>query len=361
MAFVINLVYKTIWMNKVKVIISIICLSFGMLIGAVFISQGNQAVYSYNNYKRYMNFRNIILIETRVESHSNFLADMDLGLIEDLYTYNRVFDNILFYQDKSISNAFVVSTDYNFYTCFKEGYPIKGRWFRSKNEGVIGKDISMKYGISIGDYITVGINVYKISGILDMPYYSNTIIIPQESMNTKTTQNYYIKLSDSSEMSKNQLINELRANERISNILDEQQLFEKEKNRLFKGWTPTIILSAMAFIYGIINIKNIDKFYFHKRKTNYGILLGYGATDFHLFMFMYLESSLLAFISSIITYLSVYLLQYTNLNYIISMRVNSTILILVILLSQLYSFINAYSGVKNMKRLRVADIFKTTI
>jgi hypothetical protein len=330
-----------------------------MLIGAVFISQGNQAVYSYNNYKKYMNFRNIILIETRVESHSTFLADMDM--VDDIYTYNRVFDNILLYKDRSISNALVVSTDYNFYTCFKEGYPIKGGWFRSKNESVIGKDISMKYGINIGDYITVGFNVYKISGILEMPYYSNTIMIPQESLYTKKTQNYFIKLSDSSKMSKNQVIKYLRNNYSISKIFDEQQLFEKEKDRLFKGWTPTIIISAMAFVYGIINIKNIDKFYFHKRKINYGILLGYGATDLHLFIYMYLESSLLAFISSILTYLSVYLLQYTNLNYIISMRVNSTILILVILLSQLYSFVNAYNGVKTMKRLRVADIFKTII
>jgi len=63
MKYITRFVLNTAFQVKWKIAVIIACLSLGMVIERIFICQVNHEVSSYNTYKKYMNFENIIVIE----------------------------------------------------------------------------------------------------------------------------------------------------------------------------------------------------------------------------------------------------------------------------------------------------------
>ena len=53
---------QSLWRNKFTTIINIVCLTLGMLVAAIFISQANGAINTYNNYLKYMNLENVLIM-----------------------------------------------------------------------------------------------------------------------------------------------------------------------------------------------------------------------------------------------------------------------------------------------------------
>lgn len=288
----------------------------------------------------------------------------NLNFIKQIYGFHRVFENIVIHKDLSITGSQIYAADYGFYQCFSKDYPMEGEWIEGPDQCVIDAQIHRKYGIELGAEITVGNNNYKVAGILHMPHFASTIIIPKALINENRLNRltlylkYEGKLTEDNRKDLDAFLIKKAIDYRIG---DANMILSTEKNKLQRGWEPTIAISIIALLYGIVNIKNIEKFYFVRRKLTYGIILAYGASKKHIFFIMYLESGFLAFLSSILTYCGAYLLQYSRLNYIISMRVDVIIFFVILVLGQCYSILYSLLNLHSLYRKNVSGIFRNVI
>lgn len=364
MRYIISIVRRTLFRDKLKFFVFVICLSLGMLIGAIFISQANYAVNSYLNYKSTTNFED--MIKVRVENHGKEMSEFLVpDFVQELYVEKSFSENIVFYDDKIVSGAELLLMSKEFPELLKKTYPITGRWFQNEKECLIGNIVKGKYGVELGEQILIGSNTYEVVGILEIPYYDKSIIIDESllaTMEFNSSQcNYYLKHFNINE---NIMINFekylLKSWDKYS-IQDEKEIFKELKSRLFTGWTSSIIISVIGLIYGIINIRNIEKFYFYKKKKVYGIMLAYGARYSHIWLNIYLETGILAILSSFLTFIIVYGLGFTKLNTIITMKVDLLVFVFLFLIGQAYSLISSSDKLRQIKKKSIVDIFGSSI
>ena len=128
-----------------------------------------------------------------------------------------------------------------------------------------------------------------------------------------------------------------------------------------RGWGPSIVISVITFLYGIINLKNIDEFYYIKKKVTYGIMRAYGATRTQLLMTRYIESGVLAIISSTITFVIARLLQYTRLNDVITMKVDISIFIILLIMGQVFAMALSIINMSKLNKQEISDIVRDII
>jgi len=174
-------------------------------------------------------------------------------------------------------------------------------------------------------------------------------------------QDYYIFSNDTSDTAINMLENHLSKDLSHFRIFNGKTLIKNERNRLGRGWGPTIIISVISLLYGIINVINIELFNFMKRKNTYAILLAYGATYFKVLMAVFFESSILALASSVLTYILVYLVHLSTLIYVIPMKVDALFLIITLCIGQLYSLLYAMYVTGKLKKQQISDYLRNNL
>lgn len=362
MKYIIRFVLNTAFQIKWKIATIIVCMSLGLLIGSIFICQGIHAINSYKTYKKYIRFDNIIVIENysqeRIGNTDNLKKN--LNFIKEIYGFMQIFENIVIHNKKVITGTSIYATDAG-YDIFFNDYPITGKWFQDNDECIIGYNISKKYNIKLNDKLIVGDNTYRIAGILNIEKFSYSIFIPDKSISENkypVPQDYFIFSNDISGSSILLLNNYLSGELSEYNVKSGMDLLENERNNLKRGWGPTIIISVISFLYGIVNVINIEIFYFMKKKNTYGILLAYGATYFLIFMSVFLESSILAIASSVLTYILVYIIHLTPLVYVISMKIDIVFFFIIVIIGQVYSLLYALYVTGKMKKYQISDIFR---
>ena len=133
---------------------------------------------------------------------------------------------------------------------------------------------------------------------------------------------------------------------------------DEEKKRLYTGWAPSIFLAIIAFVYGILNIKNIEMFYLSQEKKKIAVMRAYGAQKQHILFQRIFKATVLSFISSIFVYLIVYILQFTRLNLIFDLSVDIKVYIIILIKVQIISIIFTTNMARKLLKKEIAVILR---
>jgi ABC-type antimicrobial peptide transport system permease subunit len=279
--------------------------------------------------------------------------------IKSMVAVNRVFNKIIMSRNKFITGVSVFTTDKGLSDFFRNNYMLEGNWLTKETDCVLGSIVAKEYNILVGDEIRIGNNHYTISGIIRIPKFNISILIPQSSIQNLELNDCVYYINQTKEI--NEIENYINQNFNSYMIYNENSILKQEKKRMQSGWGPSIIISVIAFIYGIMNIKNMEKFYFAKKMINCGIMRALGASRLQIFFVLYIEKAILSIISALITYVLVYLLHLTSFNYVITMNVNINILILLLGFGQLFSIILLIDNFLYITKENIVNIINKTI
>lgn len=369
MRYLIKNIFISLLGNIFEGLINIICLSLGMLVATIFISQANNAIASYKSTVNYMYLDNTLLAKTmyfdakKIQLNEIDNIKRDMKNIKEIIPLNYLFENVVIHNKNYISGVGTYTTDINFSSLFKNNYMSKGGWIETDNDCVVGKRVAEKYNIDIGASIIIGSNNYYVSGIIEIPSYKNSIFISQNSIRNLKIQDadYYIVYEPKTDDTINEVKEYINANYGSYKFSDRNEIIDQQKQRLRRGWGPSIVISVITFLYGIINLKNIDEFYYIKKKVTYGIMRAYGATRTQLLMTRYIESGVLAIISSTITFVIARLLQYTRLNDVITMKVDISIFIILLIMGQVFAMALSIINMSKLNKQEISDIVRDII
>jgi|GEM_PF-4250238 len=379
--YILTIILRFLREDLLKCIFLSVCLALGMLNGTMFLCQAYQAWYSYFNYKESIDYEHVVVVQVE-DKGSKFYENTDLKqrikYVNDVAPYRKYITNLITYKQNLLSGVSLIGTNGAFQKILRNPTTIDGKWIESENDCVIGNRIAKQHHIKIGDRIGIDNYDYTVVGINKIMKYEDYIFIDDTSgskrfdsasiFDTSTfaagfdytgkPQWYYIILNEKVAEDKIlELKNYIIEKYKTANIQMGKKLMIQQKKQLFTGWGASVILSLLSLAYGIININNIEKFYFMKRKKMYGSLMAYGATVRQLFAAIYYEIGMITFLTSIILYLSNYLLSLSKVSNRIVMRVDLFIFLLILFLGQIYSLVYAWFNTKSMQKKAIRTMF----
>lgn len=379
--YIFTIILRFLGQDKLKFFFLSVCLALGMLIGTMFVCQAYEAWYSYFNYKESIDYERIVVVQVE-DKEFKFNENTDLyasiKAINDVAPYRNYVTNLITYNQNLISGVTVIGTNNEFQRIFRRHDLIEGEWIESENDCVIGKKLAEQYHINIGDRIVINNYHYHVVGINRISNYNKHIFIDENVgskrfdyisvfdnstyaagfHNSQQPQFYYVFFNEKvTQDNINELKDFISEKYKIGNIRLGKELIMQQKRLLFSGWGMSVILSLISLSYGVININNIEKFYFMKRKQMYGILLAHGATIKQLFKAIYFEIGIISLISSIILYVGTYLLSLSKVNDRVVMRVDLPVFVFLLLLGQIYSLIYSWFNTKALQKQAIRTLF----
>lgn len=362
---------KSLWRNRFTTVIHILCFTLGMLIAAIFICQANGARDSYKNYNRFMKLDKVIIMkppfsvgkDKRIQLQDLDKIKRDLYFIEDIFALNRMQEKIIRSGDNYISGVGIYTVPIEFSNCFSEEYIHKGDWIRDNEDCVIGKKVAQKYKLNIGDRIEAGVNSYKIIGIIGLTKYENVVFLNEKSLVDLELNDctYYIKLGNYTKENIDTLYQYFQKNYGSYDIKESSEMIAEEKDRLYRGWGPSIFIAVLALIYGLLNIKNIQSFYIEQTKGSIAIMIAYGANYNQILTQKIMQNSILSFISSIVVFIIVYLLQFTKLNIVFNLKVDKNAYWMLLVVTQLISLVFSYFMYRKLLNKQVTEILREQV
>ena len=369
MGYLIRTSLKNLWRNRFMTLIHVLCLTLGILVAAIFICQANGAYDSYSNYKKYMNLDKVITLMSSYPGGNIIqLQDLDkikkeFDFIEDIFVLNRMFERIIRAEGNYISGLGVYTAAEGFDSCFNEGYLLKGNWIQSSTDCIIGKKAAEKYKLDIGDSIEAGINSYKVSGIIDIAKYNEVLFINEKSIADLELKDstYYIKMRIYTRENIDALRQYIQKNYSGLNLKESSEVFGEEKDRLYRGWGPSIFIAVVALIYGLLNIKNIQSFYIEQTKSSIAIMIAYGANHVQILIQKIMQNSVLALISSIFVMYIVYLLQFTKLNIVFNLKVDIKAFLMLLSATQVISLLFSSYMYRKLLNKQVTEILREQV
>lgn len=379
--YILTIMVRFLRHDKFKFISLSFCLALGMLIGTMFVCQAYEAWYSYFDYEESIAYEQIIIVQTE-DNLIKLSEDADIyesiKFINNVAPYRYYVTDLITFNQEIMIGVSVIGTNTVFYNMLSDSKYIVGRWFDSEKECVIGEKIANRYQVSMGDTIVINNYSYEVVGINNILKYSEIIFIDDTAgsirydstsifdsstykagfNNMQKPQYYYVylneKVTDDNMLTiQNYIIKKYKS----GNFIKGHNRIIDEKNQLHSGWGMSIILSIVSIFYGVINIHNIEKFYYMKRKKTYGILLAHGATKKQLFTAVYFESGIITLFSSIILFIGVYLLSISRINYRVSMRVDLYVFATIFLAGQMYSLIYSWINTRSLQKQSIRTIF----
>ncbi len=361
-----GIILQSLWRNKFTTIINIVCLTLGMLVAAIFISQANGAINTYNNYLKYMNLENVLIMsplsyneDERVQLN-NIDSLEELSFVESVFAINRLEEVNLQSENNYLTGIGVYTISENFDSIFNNGYLLEGNWIRNTYDCVVGEELVKKNKLGLGDFIYIGSNRYIVSGIIGINKYRTNIFINEKSIENLVLFDcdYYVKTTSNSEEYKDLTYTFMLENYGKYEIKDNKKVMDEEKKRLYTGWAPSIFLAIIAFVYGILNIKNIEMFYLSQEKKKIAVMRAYGAQKQHILFQRIFKATVLSFISSIFVYLIVYILQFTRLNLIFDLSVDIKVYIIILIKVQIISIIFTTNMARKLLKKEIAVILR---
>ena len=283
---------------------------------------------------------------------SNLSSLEELSCVERVFVMNRLGEINIQSKNNFLPDVTVYTVPEEFDSVFNTGYLLEGDWFKDIFHCVIGEELIKKYKLIIGDFIYIGANRYVVSGVIGINKYKTSIFINEKSIDNLTFYdcNYYVKTNSDLQENEDLLYNFMLKNYGRYEIKDNKKEMEEEKKRLYTGWAPSVLLAIIAFIYGIVNIKNIESFYLSQEKKKIAVMRAYGAQKRHILFQRVIKAFVLSLISSAFVYLMVYILQFTRLDFIFDLSVDIKVYIVILIIMQFISI--AFSVIMGRKLLR---------
>jgi len=366
MKYILSILAKSIYINKYINAIQILCLTLGMIIPFFFLCQFNGAFLDSKENDKFQITDKLIMFSPDLYSDVKVLQKADIQLmkqienIENVYFINRYHTNNIFINNKLNISYSVYTVDKDINSCWKADWIEEGEIWENNNECIIGKVVAQRSRLIIGDDIEIDGKVYIIKGISDIPKYRSSILINQELVDNIELWDvvYYADVSNDIDKVSNEINNWLIKNYGTYHIYIGQEINQLEYTKLSRGWFTSIILSIISLIYSLVNIYNILYFYSIKTRRKLAIILAIGATKGQIFIQKYFEIGINMFIASILSYISLSLIQKTFIQYILSIKVSSYIFFIILAFGQCNALIYTFILLRKVLRKQISDIFR---
>ena len=251
----------------------------------------------------------------------------------------------------------------NSYDIFKNASTIREYFEGNVMNCVIGIDIAHEYGICKGDYISIQSREYCVNGIIDIPYYNKGIYIQVNSINKITYEDGEIYLF----MKEDNNVDLVQVEETMKNLYGPctvtlgKDIIKEKHDLIFnmRAWLPSIIIAVIALVYGVINIVNIENFYFRSTKAIYGIMQAYGASKMNIFCKIYGMYGLVFLLATIGDFGIGKLMEQTYMGKYLAIRIDSRVCLLYIILGQILALIFSKIRANELVKNEIASIIKT--
>lgn len=338
----------------------------GLLISIIFIGQANGAIKNFQKYEDNMNFDNAIIVTTTPINQTPILECPNQRLratfsdIETIAILKRDMEKRAMFEKSFLTSGSVYYCNEDFQHMFQDNSIIQGKFMNSKESCVIGYEIANRYGVGIGDQIEVNYLEYTVCGILKLSQYSEGIYLPMDSLSNMNYNGaeFYLFCKEASLDLYFQI--EEYANSELgeSKTVFGKDIIEDQKDRLYslRGWGVSIIISFLALFYGIVNVINIESFYFKSNYVTYGILKAYGASERMIFFKIYALYGVVYLLAAIFGVFIGSLIQDTFIGSYLDIIIDDNILIGYMVFSQILAFIFTYIRVKKLSKNVIADI-----
>lgn len=314
MAYYILTLLKLERKNVINILIDILCLSLGLFIGLVFMSQASLAYSNYKSNLMYMPLQDYLIIRPTLESNVLLAKDLEeiktgYNDVENILVFNNMNDEIVFYRDYFCPDINVVSISGDYSGIFK-GDCLIGENINESNGTLVGEHAAKQYGIKTGDILEISNYKFYVSGILLIPQYSNDVLVLSDIFENEEFFDcqYYVKIKPENA---DGFLRYLEQNYGMFEVYTSEEYWQKTKEELLLGWTFSIIIAIVTLLYGLINIFNIETFFILKQKKSIAILRALGAVKGNIIMAKMVRCFVIAIISSSVTSFMVFLVENT--------------------------------------------------
>ena len=332
--------------NMWNILLDIFCLSLGLLIGIVFLSQARTAYENYNKDRCYVPLYDYLLCKTIMGTS---MTQDDIAAIqeecicvEEIQGFNSLNEEVVLYQENFCPDIHIYTVTKNYERIFEGDY-MTGEGIKDTKSAVVGNEAAKRYGIKIGDMIEIGNQSFYICGILKVPQYASDVMIWAEALESQDFFDcqLYIRIN-----TKNQEVAETQTEieEYLENRFGDFEVYtstqykEQKKEQLQSGWLFSILVAVITLCYGLINIYNIETFFILKQKKSVAILRALGATQKNLLLAKLIRSIIIAVLSATLCSGMVILLEHTVFGNLIEFHMSVFVYgIAIILLAVVYA------------------------
>ena len=346
MNYYIKLFYEIEKRNMLNIVIDILCLSLGLLIGMVFLSQAHSAYDDFYLNQKYMPLRQYVVCKPAVESMRILKNELDEVKAEnqnilDIQVFNRLNDEVVWSKTSFCPAISVIAVTEGYFNLFEGDYLV-GENVEDGQSAVIGKSAAKKYNIRIGDEIEIKNRSFVVKGILNIPQYKDCVLVLTDILQEKEFYDcqYYIKLLSND---KGVITDFFEKKYGVYEVYTHEENREAQKDRLQSGWSFSIAIAVITLCYGLINIYNIEQFFILKQKKVIAILRALGASKGKLVCTKIFRSVLIAWASVSVSAILVLILENTFLgeliNFHMTFPVYAVAFILLAVIYMVFSFL----------------------
>lgn len=367
--YILGVAVKNIWRNKNIVILQILCLTLGFIIPFFFLGQLNEAVQSAKENKNYSVTDHIIKAEPDYSDYTTSpIEDFSIWkkneMVKEIHFLNRLNAATLYINNKLNPDYSIYGTDSKINQIWKENTIKKGEFWSSSYECIIGENVAIQSKLSLNDTLQINEREYIVKGILQIPQYNNTILIPFDSLKDTSLFDvvYYLSIDPKADCGRiKKEIEELVVPYGSYEISSESEINQEEQNRLTKGWEVTIIISIISFFYGAVNVYNIMFFYTLKSQKKLAVSMAVGANQTNLYLQKFLEIGINMVISAILVFISLFFVQRSPIQSIVTIRVDNKIFIAIFLFTQIEALIYTWLLLHKFLKRPLAESLKGEI
>lgn len=344
MKYYIKILYQIERKNRVNILLDILCLSLGLLIGIVFMSQASTAYQDMKLNQKYMPLHTYTVYKPALDARrmlqDEFHQLKKSHYIRDIQVFNRLNDAVVWHQDSFCPAIGVVAVTEGYFHVFSGDY-LLGEDITDAQSAVIGKGVADKYHITIGDRIEITNHSFTVNGILQIPQYKDSAFVPAEAFAEQEFFDcqYYV---DIEEQHREEFVQYLERYYGPYESYISREYGELQEERLQSGWLLSIIIAIVTLCYGLLNIYNIEKFFMLKQKKSIAILRALGASTGKIMLTKMLRSVIIAWTSASVTAVLVWILERTAfgelIEFNITFEVYSISFLMIAVIYMLFSF-----------------------
>lgn len=165
---------------------------------------------------------------------------------------------------------------------------------------IIGKNLSIKYNIKIGDEITISDQDFCVVGVTEIPRFTTQILLSDNDIvQTHFPKFYFFENNYNFNLDENNLYQNKNIYLYFRKFLDKESVFS------------ILFMIIIILLYSMLSIINIHKFYFEKMNIAHQLQFAVGAKKSIVFFQNFFECLLITNFSNILAYISIYKLLKT--------------------------------------------------
>ena len=326
MRYYFEILFKLEKKHLINICIDIVCLSLGFLIAIIFLGQASVAFSDYLNDKKGFLLDDYLVCIPQTDSIRLLREDLDDLIrehkeIDSIQMFNRKNEEMMIFEQSFCPDVTIIEVTDHYFDIFDEDYMIGNKEINNSS-AIIGKKIAKQYDITLGDEVIVSNKKMNIRGLIDIPQYDNSLFVLENTIANSEPDDckYFVKLNRLKE--KKDFIDGIESVYGKYDVYSGKEYIELEKERLFKGWSFSIIIAIVTISYGLLNIFNIESFFVIQQKKEMAVLRALGASKVNIMTVKLFRALIIAVISSSVTSLMVWILEHTKMTELIEFHLN---------------------------------------